>query len=415
MRFFKYRAAANLEFNMLRRGEIYFPSYGELNDANECRPHFVLKGTDELWRRLSRFVLERVCFSSAFYREERSHEIGDLLRLSEPIGRRLRKSAANRDVSIGEFRKSFLTALAAVQRDKLHSVDWRLFTRLTAEVIDEQLPATLREEQYMASFSTDATNPTMWGHYGAAETGFVIIYETTNGAIDVHSPIEILYGTRPAGGPIGVTEIGFYRDKSLKLHEVVYRRTPPKVNAFHRLIHKFSYSEEESHYDVPEQLFGDASTKKEGMIGLVKYSDWSYEGEVRAFFPSFGLVPPDVRVLQVSARHMRGLIFGPKMSSADKARAVLCCHLMFESLAPQQAEIEEQCTFGFFQACQVANRFAYDIAPIGMLDGSFFGRHLPVREMRELDELSAAKLREMASILQMARSSSRRPTGRAAS
>ena len=67
----------------------------------------------------------------------------------------------------------------------------------------------------------------------------------------------------------GATEIGIYKDEHLKLKEVKYGRRPPKVNAFHRLIPKFHYSEMEDHYDVPLNIGADAQEKKEDLVGLV--------------------------------------------------------------------------------------------------------------------------------------------------
>ncbi|HKP04302.1 MAG TPA: DUF2971 domain-containing protein [Chthoniobacterales bacterium] len=357
---------------------------------------------------MSKFVLERVCFGPDFYREERSRAIGELLRLSEPIAHQLKKFARNRDLSIDVFRKAFLAALAEVSRDTALEINWTLFTELAADVITKQLPRSLEEQQYVASFSTDATNPTMWGHYASAESGFVVVYESTDCTIHVNSPITVLSGSRPSANVIGATELGFYRDEHLKLHRVVYRHMPPKVNAFHRLIHQFSYSEEESHYDVPEQLYGDAPKKKDSIIGLVKFTDWSYEDEVRAFFPNWGVVPPDIRVLRVSPRQIRGLIFGPRMSQSDKARAVICCHLMVASAPREAGEVEEQGELSFFQARQLTDRFAYKILPVGVLEGSFFHDILPIKEINELDEPRAAKLREMASVLETSRLSRRR-------
>ena len=176
-----------------------------------------------------------------------------------------------------------------------------------------------------------------------------------------------------------------------------YGRKPPKVNAFHRLIPKFSYSEEEDHYDVPLQLPGDAEEKEERKIGLVKYSDWRYEQEVRAFYPTFGeLAQPDVRVLSVSMDNIKGLIFGPRMARADKARAVLCCHLMRESLAHQRLGGDDSLPeFFFFQAREVLDRFDFDILPVGILERSYFGDQLPLKPLQDIDEVIGGRLRSM--------------------
>ena len=332
MLFYKYQKPEILAFNMLRKGEIYFASAAELNDANECRSRFVLNGSKELWQRLARFVLEKVCFESHYFREENIDEIRQILALSESMGGRLKERTRNGDFGLEDLGKLFVDLLGPSLEESVPQLQSRLLTELVRHFIDRELPNLLEEPRYMASFSKNPTNPTMWGHYAAAEKGFVIIYGTNDGTIHVKSPLHVLQGTRPPRQERpGWTEIGIYKDEHLKLHEVAYGRRPPKVNAFHRLIPKFSYTEEEDHYDVPLLLPGDAPNKEECNDGLVKYSEWRYEQEVRTFFPNFSSLSPDIRVLTVSMENVRGLIFGPRMSPADKHRAVHCCHLMTES------------------------------------------------------------------------------------
>jgi hypothetical protein len=176
------------------------------------------------------------------------------------------------------------------------------------------------------------------------------------------------------------------------LKAVKYGKKPPKVNAFHRLIPKFSYSEEEDHYDFPLLLGGDAKDKEEDQIGLVKFSDWRYEQEIRAFLPVFNELPPDMRVMRAGTANICGLIFGPRMSEQDKVRAVLCCHRMRESSIESDQESLPQ--FMFFQALQVVDRFDFQIVPVGILDGRYFDRHLPIKTIDDLDESNAQSLRD---------------------
>lgn len=391
MLFYKYQKSGNLEFNMLRKGEIYFASDRELNDANECRPRFVFRGSEELWRRFARFTLEEVCFSDGYYRQKSADEIDQVLQLSEALGRELKKNARTRDIGIEELGTLLVQALAPLLEEELPALHSRFVVELVRNFIEGRLPQVLREERYMASFSTNATIPTMWGHYAGAETGFVLVYETDDGTLGVHSAAKVLHGTRPST-TAGVVEVGIYRDERLKLHAVRYGRRPPKVNAFHRLIHKFSYSEEEDHYDVPLMLVGDAPAKKESTVGLVKYSDWRYEQEIRAFFPNAGALAPDLRVLCVSPTNIKGLIFGPRMSAADKDRAVLCCYLMQE-----QGEVSgtSQRQFAFLQAWQAVDRFGFDVVPVGILRPFYF-EQIPLKRMCDLAGAEAEEVRTMA-------------------
>jgi len=95
MLFYKYQKTGNLDFNILRRGEVYFASVAELNDASECRPRFILKGSEELWQRLVQFILEHACFESDYFQFDKKDEIRQILDLSVAIGRLLKKQTKN--------------------------------------------------------------------------------------------------------------------------------------------------------------------------------------------------------------------------------------------------------------------------------------------------------------------------------
>lgn len=380
---------------MLRSGEVFFASHAELNDAQECRPRFVLRGSTELWSRLARLILENVCLQAPNEHVRLSAHTQQLLNLSKPIGSLLKRKANNRDVGIEELNDLFTEALRFTLSDSRPTgTENHFLVPLCEAVIRQTIPRLLDEPAYITSFSRNPTNPTMWGHYAGAEGGFVIIYESTDRKIGVHSPIPILHGVRPSRkSSFANYEIGIYREDRLQLTPVRYGKRPPKVNAFNRLIPKFSYSEPEDHYDVPLLLEGDAEQKQEQQVGLIKYSDWRYEREVRAFLPSFGAIPPDARVLRVSPQDITGLIFGPRMSDQDKARAILCCHLMRESLAHFSAPALPP--FVFLQAKQTVDRFALDIHPFGLLDGMFSDHRLPVKKMSQMDAATKDRLQRM--------------------
>ena len=394
--FFKYQKAGNLAFNMLRRGEVYFASVDDLNDANECRPIFIFKGSEELWQRLAYFILLHACLSSDYFQAERLEAVKPILRLSDRIGTILKKAAGKRDLAIESLNQMFREALERHLPEGSQEMNRGFVLHLVQIFIERQLPRALYEEKYIASFSLNATNPTMWGHYADAERGFVIVYSTTDGSVYVHSPTHLLHGQRPSKKLKGVTELGIYKDERLELKEVTYGKRPPKVNAFHRLIHKFSYSEMEDHYDVPLLIAGDAEEKREDLIGLIKYSDWRYEKEIRAFFPAFQPVLPDARVLQVGLSHIKGVIFGPRMSSEHKARIVVCCHLMVKS---NNLPTEKDPELHFFQARQTVDLFDFEILPVGILDKHYFGDSIPLKLMDRLDEDAADRLRASAELI----------------
>ena len=393
MRFYKYQKPGNLEFGMLRSGEVFFASHSELNDAHESRPRYILRGGTELWSRLVHLILVEVYFRLYPDTSYNTHT-PELFQLIKPIGHFLKKKACNRDVGIEELSVLFIEALHVALSDKpLQGIENRFLVSQSESAIKQMLPKLLDKPSYVASFSCNPTNPTMWGHYAGAERGFVIVYQSTDGKIGVHSPINMLDGVRPAPeGSFADWEIGRYKEDRLELTAVSYRTRPPKVNAFQRLIPKFSYSEEEDHYDYPDQLAGEIDEKQEQLLGWIKYSDWRYEKEVRAFLPVHNDLPPDVRVLRISPQDIAGLIFGPRMSHQDKVRAIACCHLMRESVRPSAPTLP---TFVFLQAKQALERFPLDVYPIGILDGFLSGHFLPMKKISELDPTMKDKLQCM--------------------
>jgi len=390
MLFYKYQKTGNLDFNILRRGEVYFASVAELNDASECRPRFILKGSEELWQRLVQFILVHACFESDYFQFDKKDEIRQILDLSVAIGRLLKKQTKNKDFGIESLGPAFRNALKSCGAEKLSPFLLRMMENLASNFIQARLPQILSDEKYIASFALNATNPTMWGHYADAERGFVRVFGTDDDKVKVLSDINILHGTRPAKmGDVDVTEIGIYKDDRLELKRVRYGKEIPKVNAFHRLIHKFSYTEQEDHYDVPLNLVGDAAQKKDHLVGLVKYSGWRYEKEVRAFYPAYESLLPEVRTLRIGMENIKGLVFGPKMSRESRARAVLSCHLMKQS---RSSEIGAEYEFAFFEAQQAVDKFDFAIRPVGILSGQYFGRHLPLKPIAELDKAAIARL-----------------------
>ena len=125
-----------------------------------------------------------------------------------------------------------------------------------------------------------APSLTMWGHYGNAEKGFAIVYETNDGDISLESDIEIF----PSATKLSASSysLGMSRFSKAKLLEVAYKNKPVRANAFRKLIPTFSFSDQEDFYDYRETLLADLQKYNENDIGRVKYTDWKYEkGKVR--------------------------------------------------------------------------------------------------------------------------------------
>jgi len=51
--------------------------------------------------------------------------------------------------------------------------------------------------------------------------------------------------------------------------------------------------------------------------------------------------------------------------------------------------------FVFFQSKQIPNRFDFKILPVGILNGLYFENHLPIKLMKDLDEVTKKRLWQM--------------------
>ena len=187
MYFYKYQKPGNLEFGSLRRGEIFFASAAELNDASECRPRFVLRGSTELWIRLSEYILEEVCFRSRYHEDKTHEEIRELVSLGSAAGGLVKSRLGSKDLGLEELCPLFQEILEDLLQGKFPALQCRLILSLSERFMQEMLPSILEEPSYIASFSRNPTNPTMWGHYAGAERGFVLVYASEDGCIGVHS------------------------------------------------------------------------------------------------------------------------------------------------------------------------------------------------------------------------------------
>lgn len=389
---FKYCPPSVLHFGMLSRGELFFASADELNDGSECRPRYILKGSSELWARLADMILRDAwCFSSAV-----SPACARNLRaLAEPLGLALKTRAGARDLDFERLwsliHEELPPLLGRVKLDTSPAA----FMSLVDQAYGRALHY-LNEALYMASFSRNPRDPTMWGHYGGAERGFCIVFNAPEGKLRIQSPIVAFPGHRPSSRP-GVVEMGIYSDAEVELKSVLYRSAPLRFNAFHRLIPHFSYSEEEDHYDVPLLLPGEAPARQEDRFGLVKATTWKYEQEVRAFLPCLGELTPEARCVRYDWSQFVGLIFGPKMSKVDRDRAVVCCHLL--EGARRQTEFRST-RFVFMEARQRVDSFQMALDAVGVLDGVYVPRFLPFQSLHRTDAPTVAEVRNILAQIQ---------------
>lgn len=378
---YKYYKGSDLDFQALSRSEIYFAAIEQLNDSQECRPAYFFNGSQELYYRFVHYALVRVAVGCAFLDE---NEKKCLISGSEKISVSLKRQFKNKDVSVSEAEAHIWRGLVefflqSAPKEKIESI-YGVFLRF----FRNDLYKIIFEPRYLVSFTKSAINPTMWGHYANADKGFLIIFKLDDdGCISVTSRISNLNGFRDRED--GMREIGIYSQEKLPLHPVRYRKRPPRVNVFHKIIHRLHFSEMEDHYDAREWLVSGASEKEQELNGLIKYTDWKYEREIRAFYPSYYEVPQDFRALQVDIHQVKGIVFGRSMSTANRERVVQCVQLMRSSCVTKD-DVKED--FYFYDAISENYRFELRVKPCGVLSQSEYGygQVIPFKRASELQK-----------------------------
>ncbi|KAI1694434.1 hypothetical protein Ddc_22134 [Ditylenchus destructor] len=372
---FKYSAPSILSFGALSRGELYFASAEELNDGSECRPRYILKGSAELWTRLADMLLLDAVALSPMPSAEAARTLG---RFAKPLGQSLHAKVGKRDLDFEQLGTVIGSVLPRLLEEAQLGPAAGSIMALVLQAC-ARARKHLDEPAYIASLTTTPRDPTMWGTTAVPSAG---------------SP--------SCSMPLRAT-CGFVRRwmsstfaNSPRAEPVLYRAAPQRFNAFHRLIHHFNFTEAEDHYDVPLLLPGEAPAKKEEQYGLVKAKTWKYEQEVRALLPTFQNLSPEQRCTTYDRAQMAGLVFGPKMSEADKARAVKCCHKLHVTSPGQE---RRSAPFVFLQARQQVSSFEMQITGAGVLDPTYYGSDLPLRPMTALSAAAAATVEDLVRIL----------------
>ena len=391
MYYYKYCNPGDRQFGMLSRGELFFASADELNDGSECRPRYILKGSAELWNRLCELILFDAWVSQSNNASVAPDESRELVALSEPLGKALRRQAGRKDLDFGRLWPLIREELPPLLRHVKTAVSCSALMELIHGVVQRRVNRLLHENRYMACFSRDPRDPTMWGHYGGAERGFCLVVHAPDHKLGLSSPIRVFLGSRPSIES-GITEIGHYKDAEVELQPVIYKSAPPRVNAFHRLIPHFHYSEQEDHYDVPLLLPGEAPVRQEDQFGLVKAPTWKYEKEVRAFLPSYDDLASEARCVRLNSCQFQGLIFGPKMSPSDKKRAIVACYLL-RACHSDCGNADRP--FVFLEACQRVESFQMNLSPTGVLGRFYAQRLLPFEPLSHADGGTAAAVRRI--------------------
>lgn len=354
MYFFKYMKADNLNISMLRQGEVFFASPKELNDIHECKPQFIFSANREVWVKFIHEIIASICVNLNL--KPKSHVSLALFSFKKDIITALINKRKSLSLSYEETINRISCEISKKAFTELDFVDARNVTKALYSYIQNELDSELNDKLYITSFSKSATILTMWGHYGNAEKGFAIIYETNDGNISLESNIEIFPSTTELSG--SSYSLGISKFSKAELLEVAYKNKPVRANGFRKLIPTFSFSDQEEFYDYRENLLADLQKFNENDIGRVKYTDWKYEKELRLHLPVYDELAPALRNIKISTRHIKGVIFGTNTSATDKENILSACY----HLKKVNANGSE---FYIFQARSISSQYKINITSLG--------------------------------------------------
>lgn len=364
MYFYKYQRMSALNIAMLRYGEVFFASPKELNDIHECRPQFIFSADSITWSRFINKILATVCMNMNLKSE--SQLAKSILSFNKKIIQSVLKGKNKRSLDYQSTIKILGDALDEEVFLNLTFTDGREVLKSFTHYIEKTLSEELNENYYICSFSKNANNLTMWGHYGDAEKGFSIIYECDDGNLNLESDLPLFHSHE--NNSDGSITLGHSERTTARIMSVNYKNKPVRINAFSRLILNFLYSDEEEHFELSQELLSKLNKFDEENIGWVKYSDWKYEKELRIHLPIYEETSSSLRSIRINARHIKGIIFGSRTSLEDKQNIISACYLLRKS----QKTMHD---IYFFQANPIPNQYKLDITPIGV-NGDINGRFL---------------------------------------
>lgn len=356
MYFYKYLRVDNLNLSMLRHGEVFFASPKELNDIHECKPQFIFSANREVWVKFIHEVIVSICITLNL--KSNSHVSTALFSFKKDILTALLNKRKSLSLNYEETINRISYEISKKVLSELDFVDARNVIKAFNSYIQNELDTKLNDKLYITSFSKSATILTMWGHYGNAEKGFAIIYETNDGHISLESNIEIFPSTKKISE--SSYSLGISRLSKAELLEVSYKNKPVRVNAFRKLIPTFSFSDQEDFYDCREILLADLQKYNEHDIGHVKYTDWKYEKELRLHLPVYDELAPPLRNIKISTQHIKGVIFGTNTNSSDKESILSACYHL-KKMNKNESELY------VFQAKSIPSQYKINITALGRI------------------------------------------------
>lgn len=354
MYFYKYLKADNLSISMLRNGEVFFASPKELNDAHECKPQFIFSADSEIWTRFIYDILSNVCLLLKL--KPKSNLAYQILSFKDPLLLSILNNRKTKAIDYDTLLNKLKDSFGREAIENLVFIDARNAIRAFNAYLQNDLDSKLNNSYYMTSFSKSATNLTMWGHYGNAEKGFAIIYESQDGNVNIESSIERFPSHQKTKE--GTILLGISKHSSAPLIKVDYKNKPVRANGFRGLIPKFFYSNEESDNDYSQDLLARIPEYDENNIGRVKFTDWKYEKELRLHLPVYEELDPPLRCVKIAPQHIKGVIFGSRTSDSDKRNILAACYLLKKNQ-------KKETSLFVFQSRSIPSQYKINVTSIG--------------------------------------------------
>ena len=318
----------------LHRQTIYLARPDQLNDVAEDTVNVVWRGDEILWSNLTTYYWRSLAFSTMsgevclpgynyvleedspyaigvelearrlaeFYKDTRAQIVENLVERQQPVSSYALQSALGR-VTPNRIRT-------------LLNAPIQPFDGFPAKFV-QTMGKMLLSEYAVACFTKDYTNPFLWTTYADSNAGVCLVFNR-----------ELLKKTTAPANTSGV-----------ELADVVYRREKPAVEFFSNLPkmtepeYRSLFTDENDRLSplcpfLPKdrEAIGKANQTRLRLSRdnlLTKHKQWEVEQEVRMFSISPVFLgefsgPPSAQTVQYPIEALKGIIFGARVSGADK-------------------------------------------------------------------------------------------------
>jgi hypothetical protein len=255
-------------------------------------------------------------------------------------------------------------------KDRAATRPMAFFSRYFPGAYVGALERLVHPDWYVACFSTNPVNPSMWGAYGDGHHGVCLKFRTTaNGA---GMPALSLNTVTGLGG---TKEKMAYSRSSVPIvfHKIEYTPAYPPIDFFTSLgsvsrqnLNHFWYRGE--HDDFSPCLtaaFTDEAARTEYWKAfesgcLFKTREWAHEDEYRLVLHSgFDLREKPMRTLQYAFQDLSGVIFGARTDLEDKLKIM--------RIIDQKCGRECRSDFQFFEVQYTPENAAFRLVPLSLL------------------------------------------------